>query len=78
MTIEKASRLQNDLRELFRKYGVTSGMSLFMHGGTLHPIEAHVTEKNELIVKLMDGMTEAAKQASDIPVWEHWTPQDDN
>ncbi len=77
MTIQKASKFQTDLLELFTKYGVTSGFAVFMHDNTLHPIEAHVTEKNEVITTFMNAITEAV-QSSDIPVWEHWTPNDDN
>lgn len=72
MTIAKAERFQEDLRQLFKKYGVESGFALFMHDQTMHPIEAHVTRKNQAIVAMLNAMTEAWRNASDIPVWEHW------
>jgi len=77
MTIAKATHFQEELRQLFQKYGITSGFAMFMHDSTLHPVEAHVKERNPLIVQMMDGLANAARTSSDIPVWEHWS-QDDN
>lgn len=69
MTIEKATRLQNELRELFEKYGVDSGASFFVHNETIHFVEAHVKKKDDWVVSIMDALAVVIPQVNpNIPV----------
>lgn len=58
MTIQKATKLQNEMRELFRKYRIVSGAAFFVHDESIHFIESHVTEKNEWVITIMDVLNE--------------------
>ncbi len=69
MTIAKATRLQDDMRELFRKYGVVSGGAFVVHDNTIHFIEAHVTERNDWVETIMNSLSTVIPQINpNIPV----------
>lgn len=69
MTIQKAERLQNEMRELFKKFGITSGTAIVVHSDTIHIVEAHVTEKNQWITSIVDSLHMALQQTNpDIPI----------
>jgi hypothetical protein len=56
MTIEKTTRFQNDLRQLFEKYKIEGGGCFFVHDDTVHMVEAHGVEKNQWVVAIMDAL----------------------
>ncbi len=69
MTIAKATRLQDEMRGLFRKYGVVSGGSFVVQDETIHFIEAHVTERNEWVETIMNVLCEVIPKVNpNIPV----------
>lgn len=69
MTIAKATRLQNEMRELFRKFGVTSGGAFVVHDETIHFIESHVTERNDWVISIMDALTQVIPEINpNIPI----------
>ena len=77
MIIEKATKLQNEMRELFRKFGVTSGGAFVVHNETIHFIEAHVTQKDEWVVSIMDALSSVIPQINpNIPVVNYNSAQD--
>lgn len=77
MTIEKATRLQNELKELFKKYNVSSGTALVVHNETIQVIEAHVTEKHEWVVAITDSLEGAIRELHpNIPVINYNSAQD--
>lgn len=69
MTIAKATRLQDEMRELFRKYGVVSGAGFVVHDDTIHFLEAHVTERNDWVETIMNVLCEVIPKVNpNIPV----------
>lgn len=68
MTIEKTTHFQNDLKRLFEKYRISGGICLFVHNDTLHPVEAHGTEKHHYVEAIMSALVESLKATyPDIP-----------
>lgn len=69
MTIAKVERLQNEMRDLFKKFGITSGTAIVVQADTIHVVEAHVTERNQWITSIVDSLTAALAQTNpDIPI----------
>ena len=77
MTIEMATKLQNEMRELFRKFGVVSGGAFVVHNETIHFIEAHVTKRDEWVTTIMDVLATVIPQVNpNIPVVNYDSAQE--